>query len=206
MERLDTEVVTYDQVNAAWPADLPVVDRKTATACAKKLYVYFAAREGARPTGRNKKVVRVNSITRQKYAVLVPKKVPTHDLNYDRRCWASTAQTRNWLQSGWRRMVHDVSHILLHRLNKKALPHGQLHARIERDMIQYVLAQGWVKPIEKPAAPPKSEKLEAELKNARAAIARWETKAKRAATGVKTWRAKEKRILKAMEKLECRSS
>jgi hypothetical protein len=70
-------------------------------------------------------------------------------------------------------------------------------------MIQWVLAQGWVKPIEKPAAPSKSEKLEAELKTARAAIARWETKAKRAMTGVRTWRAKEKRILKAMEKAAC---
>jgi hypothetical protein len=112
MELLDTPVVSYDEVNDAWPSDLPVIDRKTATARAKRLYAHFASREGVPPNGKHRRVTRVHPVTKQRYVVLVPKKVKTHDLNYDRRCWASTPGTRNTLNSGWRRMVHDVSHIL----------------------------------------------------------------------------------------------
>ncbi len=165
--------VSYEDVNAAWGRkDFPVVTAAEAIRRGKQLYRIFAAKEDVPEKRRDRYIRYANR----------------------RRCWGSTEKTRNALNSGWRRMVHDVSHSIFSAANPHGKPHGPIHARIERDMIAYILKAGWIEAsLLKPTLSADVRRIE-ELVTTRAAIRRWETKAKRAATALKKYRAKEKRL------------
>jgi hypothetical protein len=95
-----------------------------------------------------------------------------------RRCWASTTPTTS-LSKGWARMIHDCSHSVFRWRHPGFRPHDGGHAVLEREMRDYVHAQGWLEPAPlKPQADttaPKRARLEA-------TVARWERKLKLATT------------------------
>lgn len=142
----------YAAVNAAWPASLPVVTVEHSGKMAQRLWKAFASREGAKPEGL------------RRYQ------------RKPRRCWGSTDRTRNSLSAGWRRMVHDVSHIMLTSANPLRKDHGSIHADLELRLIQHVLTKGWLDPQPAKPAKPKPDKLASIL----ARIERWEAKQRRA--------------------------
>lgn len=124
-----------------------------------------------------------------------------------RRCWISNEKTRGWVDRGWRRLVHDLSHIVHARRKSFAIrDHGGIHAALEREMLDYVLAHGWLtgklRPVVRPKARPSAE---AKLATIEAAIKRWATKKKRAETALKKLREKRRRIERAARGLQVTS-
>jgi hypothetical protein len=86
---------------------------------------------------------------------------------------------------GWHEIVHGLSHYASARLYPNARGHGSQHASVERDMIEHVVASGWLDgKLRRP------EKAKPDLKTVRharvlASIRRWETKLKRAETALR---------------------
>jgi hypothetical protein len=103
-----------------------------------------------------------------------------------RTCWISREGKR--LDKGWPRLVHDLSHRLGRLQFPRERPHGPHHAAIEREMIEWVLAQGWLDGKLKPK--PQVKQPVDRAAHARAMLARWETKLKRTETMLKKWRRK----------------
>ena len=107
-----------------------------------------------------------------------------------RRCWISTKPTRgHW--KGWGRLIHDVSHTVFRYRHPSFRPHDGGHAKLELEMAQYVVAQGWLggtlKPVEKPK-PTVAEKRASRLAQVEVRIERWESKLRRAETALRKLR------------------
>lgn len=104
-----------------------------------------------------------------------------------RRCWISRKPTDD-LARGWRRLVHDVSHRVWRREAPAAKAHSKHHALLELEMIQYVVAKGW---LTGPLAEVRPRRLrptaESRLAKAQADLARWQRKLKLAQTKVKVY-------------------
>jgi hypothetical protein len=107
-----------------------------------------------------------------------------------RRCWIALSPPYDSLDRGWRRLVHDVSHILFEQQHRRARragtirPHGGFHAALEREMAEYVVSHGWLdgtlrpKPPVRPTPPSPAEARAAKLAAARLRLATWERKRK----------------------------
>lgn len=120
-----------------------------------------------------------------------------------RPIWVSLRETSSDAR-GWHRLVHDVSHRIYRRdyPNRSAFAdHTIHHANLEREMIEYVVAQGW---LEGKLKPPVKAKLDTHSKRANRyiltveAIARWERKEKLAKTYLKKLRARARRLAKVV--------
>lgn len=103
---------------------------------------------------------------------------------YVRRCWISLQGGRS--DKGWHRLVHDLSHTHSRREYRTLRPHGPHHAKIEREMVEYVLSQGWLEGTLRPK-PPQRQPADRPA-HAAAMLARWQTRLKRATTMVRKWR------------------
>lgn len=168
----------YAQVNAQWPSDMPPITRPEAEKAVVRLYRKF---------GENHDVPNRSWVKPQvRYRQVGSNRVTT-ELRI-RRCWVSVNPPHNRLSKGWRRLVHDASHRIARHLFPGKRPHDWRQEHLERDMVAYVLAQGWLsgalKAKEKPKADP------ATLRRARVleGIARWEAKEKRARNALKKLR------------------
>lgn len=159
-------LTTYDDVNNAWRAALPLpaITAKEAS----KFYLKLRRRFGAPYKGRR---------------AITP-----------RRVWAAPKGTANALGTGWPRMVHDASHRVFAILHPTFKTHSSAHAELERRMIAYVVSQGWHLPNPPKEKPTLAEKRADALSNVRARIKLWETKAKRANTALRKLRQKERRL------------
>jgi hypothetical protein len=99
-----------------------------------------------------------------------------------RRVWISRRGHR--LDKGWPRLVHDYSHRLSRQQFPREQSHGPHHAAIEHEMVQWVLAQGWLTGTlksEKPAPKTDADKL-ARL---RERLSVWYSKKRRAENAIK---------------------
>jgi hypothetical protein len=103
-----------------------------------------------------------------------------------RTCWISLRG--GTLDKGWPRLVHDLSHRQARLQFPRARPHGPHHAAIEREMVEYVLEQGWLTGKLRPKE--RERKAKDPLAHAQAQVARWETKLKRTTTLLKKWQRK----------------
>jgi hypothetical protein len=112
-----------------------------------------------------------------------------------RRCWASSKPTQGH-DTGWGRLIHDVSHIVHEYRHPKARPHDLLHAQIERNVQVFVELQGWLVERRTPTKPIISQRRELRRLKLCARLARWRTKAKRANTAIR----KLNRQLRALER------
>jgi len=85
-------------------------------------------------------------------------------------------------------MVHDLSHACFEIMLPEAKPHATGHAYIERQMIEYVVASGWLDGrLQAKARPakPKPDVRTVRYERVLAGIRRWRSKAKRADTALK---------------------
>jgi hypothetical protein len=98
---------------------------------------------------------------------------------------------------GWKDLVHGLSHVAWQLSEPHARAHNEFHATLEREMIAYVIEQGWLDgrlrpPIPLPASP--EEKRKQKLDHARAMLHRAETRLRRSTTIAKKWRARVARL------------
>lgn len=172
-------VVTYDDVNAAWPADLPAITVDKANKYAKRLWRAFAREEGARKNGL------------------------LYHLSRNYRSWGSTARTRNSRRCGWRRMVHDVSHTMLESASPAMKAHGCIHAELELRLIRHVIDSGW---LDKRQAKPKPDVKAVRYARVLASIERWESKKRRADKALRKLRSQRRYYEKTLgEKADVRN-
>jgi hypothetical protein len=119
-----------------------------------------------------------------------------------RRCWASTKPAPGSdPNKGWPRLIHDVSHMIFRRRHPRFRPHDGGHATLEREIAQYVVAQGWLdsKPL-RPKAAAKLSKGEARalrLARIEAAIQRWQAKQRRAENALRKLKRQQRAALRA---------
>lgn len=154
----------YVAVVAAWPEQVPVPTPQEALSGAKRLYRKFLGRAW---TG--------------KWALTSGKRY-TRVLN-----GVYYVNPNSPYYGGWKDIVHFMSHRICRRLYPGAPGHGHTHARLEREMIEYVISQGW---LEGKLKRPEEERAVVSLSDVRrdrvlANIERWETKMKRAKTALK---------------------
>jgi hypothetical protein len=140
----------YDAVNTAWPAEVPTITIEAALKFATRLWKAFAKKEGVR----------------------------LRRFHRNRRSWGSTERTAARHASGWRCMVHDVSHLMHAAGNPAASAHGRVHADLELRMVRYVVERGWLAPKAKPK--PAVDQRAVRYQRTLDAIERWQAKHQRA--------------------------
>ena len=88
---------------------------------------------------------------------------------------------------GWKDIVHDVSHYCHRRLHPTKRPHDFRHLLLEREMVTYVVSQGWLDgKLRRPeTAKPKADPQQERYQRILARIKGWQSKEKRAATALK---------------------
>lgn len=165
------ELTTYDDVNNAWGGiTLPPITFKAAAPIFDKLVRKFGGRSMRAPWWR-------------------------HRTN---RSWAAPkgSDTKYVRENGLPTMVHEASHWVFANLHPTFKTHSAAHAKLEREMVEYVLAKG----LHQPRAPKVKTTTTADdrralaLAHTEAAIKRWTTKAKRADTALKKLRKKLRRL------------
>ena len=114
-----------------------------------------------------------------------------------RKCWLSLNGDTNTLHKGWRRLVHDVSHYVHDFRFPDSSNHDLAQAVIEKEMVNYVINQGWLEGKLKTKLKPKltkDEKQNAKIISLEKLIKSWETKEKRAKTYIKKYKTKLRRL------------
>jgi hypothetical protein len=154
----------YATVNGQWPdGPLPKLDGDEAIAAAIRLY-RFAMKKPL----RRSKPLRITSGNRR----------------------TSIYYGRVNPERGWRDLVHSVSHHCHWRLHPNEKAHDGMgrHAFLEREMIQYVVDQGWLEGKLKKPERARATKIETQTKRYESILARitaWERKRQRAETALK---------------------
>src|ERR1051325_1388053 len=121
----------YVRVNAEWPTELPALTAQEAISAAKRLF-----RFGTKTTWhRSIKVTSGNRYTWVRSGVLY--------VNPDR---------------GWRALVHDMSHLVHHRLHPHLSGHDFRHAHLERSMVALVVSKGWLEGRQRGEPKPKPKR------------------------------------------------
>lgn len=157
----------YDPVDALWKGvTVPPLGREEGVQAAKRLYRRFGSLADCSP-----------NVTRR----------PSYR-GAGRRVWISATGGYS-IYKGWARLAHDCAHgIFRQRHNRSFRPHDGGHAKLEREVVEYIIAQSWLlfplRSVAKPTPTP-DEKRATKLAALDARIARWTTKAKRAATALR---------------------
>lgn len=170
----------YKNVNEVWPDNAPKPSPQEALAGARKLVklAYKMAPESSRlsrPFSRPpKRKFKLTSGRRHTW----PR----------RGVWYVNPDRKGWGFSGWKEIVHGISHAVARNLYRGAKPHDPRHAFLERTLAEHVVRSGWLegklrKEI-KPKAPPVDRKT-ARQQRIEAKIKRWQSKLKRAETALK---------------------
>ena len=115
-------------------------------------------------------------------------RLPIVQTTGNRFTWTHRGTLRVNATAGWRRFVHDLSHLFVSRCNPGERPHSKFHARFEAKLIREVIRRGWLdgklrdKPkaaVVQPVAGPNDKRL-AMLARIDANAERWQRKADRA--------------------------
>jgi len=181
---LDVKIAThkkYDECNVL-PSNLPYVTAAEAGKAFKLLCKKFG-RKKVWDRFHDKWVMKKMRIL--KYA------------NEPRKCWICLSGDPNTLEKGWRRIIHDSSHLIHRYLRPNFQGHCFQHAELELEMVKYVLNQDWLKGSLKPKTYilSKDEKKQNKIKNLQSLIKRWETKNKTTLTYLKKYKTKLKRLI-----------
>ena len=196
METLTQQIRTagnkvYGQVNRMWPDELPILEKIEAERAYKRLINKFGS----------KKVWSEYSskwITK-KLSVRLTRKRGTKTWKVKvRKCWLSLNGDTNSLSKGWRRLVHDVSHrVYDFRFPNSSEDHNIAQAKIEQEMAQYVIAQGWLEGKLKPKIKTpltKDEKKSKKLLNYERLLKKWMSKMSLANTKIKIYKRRIKNL------------
>lgn len=155
----------YQHVNSQWPEVVPELTGPEAVAAAKRLYRLAMGR----PFKGTFKIVSGNRYTWVRNGVFS----------------VNPARTGSGLETGWRDLVHMISHLCHQRLHPTWKPHGPEHHALERRLVAYVIEQGWLDGKLKKEPKPKVDPIVIRHKRVLQGIKRWTTKLKRAQTALK---------------------
>ena len=196
METLTQQIRTagnkvYGQVNRMWPDELPILEKVEAERAYKRLIAKFGT----------KKVwsdFYGKWITKKK-SVRLTRKRGTKSWKVEvRKCWLSLNGDTNSLSKGWRRLVHDVSHdVYEFRFPNSSRDHNIAQAKIEHEMAQYVIAQGWLEGKLKPKIKTpltKDEKKSKKFLNYERLLKKWMSKMSLANTKIKIYKRRIKNL------------
>lgn len=172
----------YHAVNNRWPDELPALTGPEAIAAAKRLYRMALGR---------------------------PWKGKWKETSGRRFTWprgstffVNPARTGNGLETGWRDLVHMMSHYCHREKFPRRRPHDPRHEYLEREMVAYVLAHDWLSGKLRPKTPKARSKPDrAQALEARAR--RWTTKLRRAQTALKKIAAQRARLARREALREC---
>jgi hypothetical protein len=169
VEEIETKQKKYHHVNSLWPDTVPELDGQEAIAAAKRLY-----RLGIGHAYKGKwKLTSGQRYTWQRSHVF----------------YVNPKYTGRGAVNGWHDLVHFMSHYCHWKLHPGWKPHGPEHHAIERRMVEYVIANGWL-----------DGKLKSKAKTATADVKA--VRHARVLARIKTWQAKRKRADTALKKLE----
>ena len=196
METLTQQIRTagnkvYGQVNRMWPDELPILEKVEAERAYKRLMAKFGTKkvwcEYLNEWETKKKSVR---LTRKRGTKTWKVRV--------RKCWLSLNGDTNSLSKGWRRLVHDVSHrVYRFRFPNSSEDHNIAQAKIEQEMAQYVIAQGWLEGKLKPKIKvplTKDEKKSKKFLNYERLLKKWMSKMSLANTKIKIYKRRIKNL------------
>jgi hypothetical protein len=172
----------------AWPAVIPPLTEAEAKTAGKRLYRAFMRK----PWKGDVIVSSGNRASRIRWATISP----TSEIAKRRRTCRVHALVVN-PGAGWKELVHDLSHTFHWRLRPKDRPHSDNHLALEKDMVAYVVSNGWLDGKLKPKARPKKPAPNPAIVEHDRVLARikaWETKAKRAATALAKLRKEETKL------------
>ena len=162
----------YKQVSDTLPATLPPLTREEAERAAKRIFRHFGSAKDRGGAQADLGPIRFRG--------------------YVRRCWVSSKPTKEH-DKGWGRLVHDVSHDIFRRRHPGFRPHAGGHAQLEREIAEFVVAQGWLdgrlKTIDK--KPSREERHRCKLARVEEALLRWDRKLRRAQNALRKLRARE---------------
>lgn len=122
---------------------------------------------------------------------------PAHYIHEVRRVWVGQRSAFDgYLDKGWPRLVHDVSHAIFRVRQPRARPHDPGHDTLELEIAQYVIGQDWHIAVE--VKKPKAT-VDDKLAVLDARIARWTTKQKRATTALRKLNTKRRAMVRRRE-------
>lgn len=110
-----------------------------------------------------------------------------------RRVWLSPGPTLGTDHfKGWGRLIHDFSHELTSYRHPSFRTHDPVHAKIEREVAEYVVSKRWLTPEGSLAPMRKPRKLLSDAERTEAAIERWESKLARAQRALKKLKTRQR--------------
>lgn len=171
----------YNECNSFLPKDLPYITKQEAQKAYKRLVKKFAKKK-------------VWSNFRNKW--VTKKWASAYYYRNPRRCWICLSGNPSSLSKGWRRLIHDVSHMVHNFLRPNLREHCYQQAELELSMIKFAYDQKWFEGTLKPKVKVISleEKKDLKIKHLESLVKKWETKNKTTLTYLKKYKAKLKRL------------
>lgn len=174
---MDERREKYHAVNGQWPDVVPALTGPEAIAAAKRLY---------------------------RFAMKKSWKGPWKETSGRRYTWprgrtffVNPARTGNGLETGWRDLVHMMSHYCFRESYPTRRPHDPRHLFLEKEMVAYVIEHGWLDGRLKPKGRKARVKPD-RLALVQAAEKRWTTKLRRAQTALKKLTRQRARLARQM--------
>ena len=172
----------YAECNNTLPNELPYITKEE---CQKaySLLVKKFGRKQVRHSFKDEWVLR-------KMGVRKTRPIGTKTWNiWTRKCWICLSGNSSELHKGWRRLIHDVSHMVHKWLRPTSPHHCYQQAELELAMIKYVQEKGWLSGSLKPKVVilSKEEKRLKKLANYQNLINKWQTKLKLANTFIRKY-------------------
>jgi len=200
MASLDVKVNTmkkYRDCNSTLPDVLPYITKEEAQRAYRLLVRKFGRKTKAYPQGN----IAYQNYQWKNVKMRVREVRPFGKKAFEtftRRCWICLSGNPSTLHNGWRRLIHDVSHMVHKWLRPNMNHHCYQQAELELDMIKYVQFKGWLNGTlkkKKIVISPEDKKLK-KIKHFEALVKKWETKNKTTLTYLKKYKAKLKRLNK----------
>jgi len=195
-----TSTRLYTQMDReAWPDKVPPLTEAEAKTAARLLFRRFHTERFYQER---------HGMSRAAYYRKIGKTPPPYKLKVSmngrrRHAWVGWNRIELSPGQGWHGMVHSLSHRIHSQLRPNDAGHGDNHRRLERDMIEHVVASGWLdgKLKPKPRTPrppkpvePKPDPVIAEHDKAVARVKAWRTRLRRAKTGLANAQKTERKL------------
>ena len=191
LDKIMNEKKKYNECNKTLPTNLPYITREEC----QKAYSLLVKKFGKKQTRHSYK----DEWVKRKMAVRKTRPFGSKTWNiYTRKCWVCLSGDASQLHNGWRRLIHDVSH-MVHRWLRPTTPNHCFHqAELELAMIKYVQEKDWLNGVLKPKVVilSKDEKRLKKLEHYQKLIGKWQTKLKLANTFIRKYNKKVKYLNK----------
>jgi len=172
----------YKECNSIFPKELPPITFEEAEKAYKLLVKKFGKLKDASPSRfSNMKIRRWRKVGDKVWKTKV------------RKCWIALSGDVSFLSRGWRRLAHDISHMVYRYRNPKArFQHSFQQAELELEIINYIISQGWLSGSlkSKVIILTKSDKRQQKIDHLQKLINKWQRKQKIANTFIRKYHKK----------------